>query len=46
MQTKTLTPEEAIERIQHEGTREFLIGYLDLLNENQPQDRTGQRGLL
>jgi hypothetical protein len=34
MQRKPLTPEEAIERVQHEETHEFLLGYLDLLKEN------------
>jgi hypothetical protein len=34
MQRKTPTPEEAIARVQHEGTRQFLLGYLDLLKKS------------
>jgi hypothetical protein len=34
MQTKTLTPEEAIERISDEGTRKSLLDYLDLLKKS------------
>jgi hypothetical protein len=34
MGRKTLTPEEAIARVQHEGTRQFLLGYLDLLKKS------------
>jgi hypothetical protein len=34
MQRKILTPEEAIERVQQEGTREFLLRYLDLLKKS------------
>jgi AMMECR1 domain-containing protein len=34
MQRKPLTPEEAIERVQHEGTRQFVLRYLDLLKKS------------
>jgi hypothetical protein len=34
MQRNSLTAEEAIERVQHEGTRKFLLGYLDLLKNS------------
>jgi hypothetical protein len=33
MRIENVTPEEAIESVQHEGTREFLLAYLDLLKK-------------